>query len=47
MIEMLIEIFKSIWNLFNKLPPETKEKIIDVAVKSFEVMFRKYYRQHS
>ncbi len=42
----IIKAFKWLWGLWNKIPDEIKEAIIDIIVKGFEALLRAFYKEH-
>ena len=43
MFELIKKFFMWLYDLWNGLPPATKERIINVVVDVFEHKFRSYY----
>lgn len=46
MLNIFLGLFKFLFGLWAALPNSTKEKIINVIVESFEVIFRKLYNDY-
>jgi hypothetical protein len=44
MFSWLTGVFKQIWKFWNRLDEKTKRAIIEEVVKSFEKMFRAFYK---
>jgi hypothetical protein len=44
MLGWLLELFKWFWGLWNRLDEKTKRAIIEEVVKSFEKLFRAFYK---
>lgn len=42
----VVQFVMSLWNLWDRLPPKIKRKIIDLIVAGFEEVFRAYYQSH-
>lgn len=46
MFKWLVNIFLYIISFWEKLPEETKKKIIDLFLVSFEILVRKFYKKY-
>jgi len=42
-IQSVVTMLMQFWS---KIPPETKEKIIEAVLKQFEKIFREYFKQY-
>ncbi|WP_348236179.1 hypothetical protein [Leptolyngbya subtilissima] len=44
MLQLLLKAFFLIWDVWNRIPKKTREKIIDTIVSLFDDFFREYYK---
>lgn len=44
MFECMFNLFSWVLSIFSRLPPETKQKLIDIFADALEHLIREYYR---
>lgn len=44
MLQLLLNAFFLIWDVWNRIPKKTRETIIDTIVSLFDDFLREYYR---
>jgi hypothetical protein len=45
MFDILLRVALWFWKLWEKVPPETKEEIINAITDAFEGVFKEYYNK--